>query len=175
MNQKYILTGAPGTGKTSIILELKRRGYSCIEENSREIISDQIQKKGEILPWKNQIAFENKIAQIRMQKYINSPKNEICFFDRSIIDSIAYLKFNNLDVTSQIIDNVKNSHFNKTVFLTPIWEEIYINDNERKENIKQAIQIGAAIIKAYHSRGYKLLEIPKISVKERSDFIIANI
>ena len=43
MNQRYIITGAPGTGKTAIINALmQERGYSCAEENSREIIAEQI-------------------------------------------------------------------------------------------------------------------------------------
>jgi len=39
MNQKYIITGAPGTGKTAIINALMQKGYSCAEEISREIIA----------------------------------------------------------------------------------------------------------------------------------------
>jgi len=35
MNKKYIITGAHGTGKTSIMNKLKERGFNCIDENSR--------------------------------------------------------------------------------------------------------------------------------------------
>ncbi len=174
MNKKYIITGAPGTGKTSIINELKKRGFKCINENSREIIAEQIFERGEILPWKNQIAFENKIANMRTQQYIDSPENCICFFDRSILDGIAYMQVNNLKLTSQIIKNIKKCNFNKSVFYTPIWQEIYENDNERKENIKQAMIIEKAIIKTYKSRGYELTEIPKLSIEERANFIISK-
>ena len=55
--QKFIITGAPGTGKTSIINHLKKKGYNCIDEISREIISEQIAINGEVLPWKNLSAF----------------------------------------------------------------------------------------------------------------------
>ena len=58
MNQKYIITGAPGTGKTSIINEFKNRGFYCVDEGSREIINQQINNGGNILPWKDHIAFE---------------------------------------------------------------------------------------------------------------------
>ena len=37
--------GAPGTGKTSIINELKKRGYECSEEISRNIIIEQFKYK----------------------------------------------------------------------------------------------------------------------------------
>lgn len=175
MNQKYIITGGPGTGKTSVINELKKNGFNCIDENSREIISTQIIKGGKILPWKNQIAFENKISNLRTQQYLTSPEEGVCFFDRSIIDCVAYLKLNNLEVSSTIINNIKKCNFNPAVFYTPIWEAIYINDNERKENIKQAEEIEKSILKTYKSEGYKLIKIPKISIKERVGFIISKI
>ena len=172
MNQNYIITGAPGTGKTSIINELKKRGFHCIDENSREIIADQIITGGEILPWKNQIAFENKIADMRTQQYLASAEDCICFFDRSALDCIAYLKLNNLEATSEIIKNIKKCKFNRTVFYTPIWQEIYVNDSERKENIELAIKVQESIMSTYKSKGYKLIAIPKISITERADFII---
>ena len=174
MNQKYIITGAPGTGKTSIINELKRRGFNCIDENSREIISKQIMIGGEILPWKNQIAFENKVANMRTQQYLSSPENCICFFDRSALDCIAYLKLNNLNATSEIINLIQKCKFNNTVFYTPIWKNIFINDNERKEDIKKAQKIEDHIINIYKSKGYELISIPKISIRERANFIISK-
>lgn len=174
MNQKYIITGAPGTGKTSIINELKLRGFNCIDENSREIIAEQIITGGEILPWKNQIAFENKVANIRKQQYLSSPKNCICFFDRSALDCLAYLKLNNLDATSEIIKHIEECSFNKTAFYTPIWQEIYVKDNERKENIKKAQEIQNNIINVYKSKGYELISVPKLSISERVNFIISK-
>ena len=175
MNQKYIITGAPGTGKTAIINELKKRGFHCIDENSREVIAEQIKNGGEILPWKNQIAFENKISNMRTEQYLTSAKDGLCFFDRSALDCIAYLKLNNLEVTSQILEDIKKCNFRKIAFYTPIWEEIYENDSERKENIATAKKIEISIISTYKSQSYELVEVPKLSIKQRADFIISKI
>ena len=175
MNQKYIITGAPGTGKTSIINELNNRGFNCIRETSREIISEQIAKGGEILPWKNQIAFENKIANMRTKQYLKSTKKSVYFFDRSAIDCIAYLRLNNIQPTSEIIQAVKKCTFNKTAFYTPIWEEIYTNDNERKEKLDQAKKIEIHLLYTYKKKGYKLIEVPRNSIINRTDFILSQI
>ena len=175
MIKKIVITGAPSTGKTTIINALKKEGYSCAEEISRELIAEQIDIGGNILPWKDQIAFENQIANIRTLQYLTIPEDCICFFDRSALDCIAYLKLNNLEATTQIIENIKKCNFNKTVFYTPIWKEIYVNDSERKENIEKAIKIENVIINTYRSKGYELIKIPKLPITERVDFIISKI
>ena len=175
MNQKYIITGAPGTGKTSIINALKERGYSCVKENSREIIAEQIINGGEILPWKNQIAFENLISSKRAKQYESNTKDEIYFFDRSAIDCIAYLKANNLEASDEILETIKTCKFNSNVFYTPIWEEIYTNDSERKEDIITAKNIEKALLTTYQSFGYSLVEVPKLPVNERTAFILSKI
>ena len=174
MNQLYVITGAPGTGKTSIINALKERGYCCIDENSREIIADQIINGGEILPWKNQIAFENLISSKRAKQYARIPKDEIYFFDRSAIDCIAYLKVNNLETSTEILDVIKNCKFNSNVFYTPIWKEIYTNDSERKEDIEKAKIIENFLLSTYQYFDYTLIEIPKLTIEERVDFILSK-
>ena len=175
MNQRYIITGAPGTGKTAIINALMQKGYSCAEEISREIIAEQIIIGGDILPWENQITFENHIARLRKEQYLNSSENKNYFFDRSSIDCIAYLKANKLGRTSEITKIIKQCAFNKQVFITPFWEEIYVNDGERKEDIKAAIKIENSLIETYKSLGYTLVKIPKLSVSERVNFILSKI
>jgi predicted ATPase len=175
MNHKHIITGAPGTGKTAIINALIQKGYSCAEEISRDIIAEQIVSGGDILPWKNQIAFENHIANLRKEQYLNSSENKNYFFDRSSIDCIAYLKANKLDITTKITQIIKQCVFNRQVFITPIWEEIYVNDDERMEDIKTAINIEKSLIETYKSLGYILVKVPKLSVSERVNFILSNI
>jgi len=175
MNQRYVITGAPGTGKTAIINALKERGYCCIDENSREIIAEQIINGGEILPWKNQIAFENLISSKRAKQYTNIPKDGTYFFDRSTIDCIAYLKANNLETSAEILEVIKNCAFNSNVFYTPIWEEIYTNDTERKESIESAITIENFLLSTYQYFDYTLIEVPKLTIEERVDFILSKI
>lgn len=175
MNQKYIITGAPGTGKTAIINALKKEGHSCAEEISRTIITEQIASGGDALPWKNLTAFSQQVIALRKAQHTNAPQNTILFFDRGIIDVIAYLKHDGLAVDDDIMEMVKKFPYNKTVFYTPIWEEIYVTDTERKEDILIAKSIEKALLSTYQSFGYILVEVPKLSVNERAAFILSKL
>ena len=39
--RRYILTGAPGSGKTSILRALGARGYSVVSEAATDVIADE--------------------------------------------------------------------------------------------------------------------------------------
>ena len=173
-NKKYIITGAPGTGKTSIITELKKRDFSCSKEISRDIIAEQIKKKGDILPWKDLNSFSQRVFLARLTQFINTPNNINHFFDRGVIDVIAYMKLENHE-TSHFESKLKNIKYNKKVFYTPIWKDIYVKDVHRKESISKAIKIENQLLKIYKKHNYKMIEIPKFSVEERTDFIISYI
>ena len=175
MNQKYIITGAPGTGKTAIINALKKEGHSCAEEISRTIITQEIASGGDALPWKNLAAFSQQVFALRKAQHTNAPKGKTYFFDRGIIDVIAYLKHDNLTVNNDIMEMVKQFPYNKTVFYTPIWTEIYTNDSERKEDIITAKNIENVLLTTYQSFGYNLVEVPKLTVNERIAFILSKI
>jgi len=175
VNQKYIITGAPGTGKTAIINALKKEGHSCAEEISRTIIIEQIANGGDALPWKNLAAFSQQVFALRKAQHTNAPKGKTYFFDRGIIDVIAYLKHDNLTVNNDIMEIVKQFPYNKTVFYTPIWTEIYTNDSERKEDILTAKNIENVLLTTYQSFGYTLVEVPKLTVNERTAFILSKI
>ncbi len=175
MNQKYIITGAPGTGKTAIIDTLKKEGHSCAEEISRTIIIEQIANGGDALPWKNLAAFSQQVIALRKLQHTNAPQGRTHFFDRGIIDVIAYLKHDKLAVNNEIMEMVKQFPYNKTVFYTPIWAEIYTNDNERKEDIITAKNIENVLLTTYQSFGYNLVEVPKLTVNERIAFILSKI
>ena len=52
-NNAYIITGAPGVGKTTLIHALQKQAVQCIEEPARQIIIEQrlIQGDGESVPF----------------------------------------------------------------------------------------------------------------------------
>ena len=85
------------------------------------------------------------------------------------------MKVDNLEIPNHLKESINKNRYNKEVFYTPMWEEIYINDQERKESIKQAKQIENEILSSYKFYDYQLIKVPKGSVEERANFILSYI
>ncbi len=174
-NLRYIISGGPGFGKTSIIHELENRKFKSIHEISRSIIKEQLEKGGTILPWKDLAAFIGRVLEQRLQQHSQVMDEHIHFYERGMVDVLAYLIKDNLPIPPHYIKAAQVNHYNQLVFLTPPWKEIYLIDNERKEDFSNAEQIHNLIENTYRRLGYQTLNIPMMEVNKRVDFILDTI
>jgi predicted ATPase len=51
MNNRFVITGAPGTGKTTLVEGLSKEGFKTCEEAARLVVLKNLQKENNILPW----------------------------------------------------------------------------------------------------------------------------
>ena len=176
MQKKIIITGGPSTGKSSIIKALVKKGYPCMEEISREVILEAREKGVEHLFVSSPILFSEILLEKRIQQFFDAEKTatENIFFDRSVIDIIAYLNFANSNHTIDFENFLSKNKYN-LVFICPPWKEIHTIDNERYESFEEAKKIHNELVKSYQKEGYSVIEIPFGSIDDRTDFILKNI
>lgn len=168
----FIITGAPSTGKSSVIKELIQRGYICHDEIARQVIKENQDKNNNLVPWVDMLAFSDEVF-FRMQKLLDSMEADtFCFLDRSMVDLIGYMEFAGKEAPSRYAEGAKQAGYSKRVFYMPFWEGIFANDEQRKESVEEAINIDNALRKAYTKLGFKLIEVPKGTVAERVDYIL---
>ncbi|WP_421920501.1 AAA family ATPase [Marinifilum sp.] len=168
---RFIITGGPGSGKSSLLNALKNQGYKGFEEISRIIIREQQEINGDKLPWKNLADFA-EICYERMLKQLDDYNSRsYCFYDRGIPDIIAYVRRGGLQVPSKYFENCNQYH--PSVFITPPWQQIFINDAERPESFKDSMEIYQYLKNTYKELGFQIIELPKASIKKRVEFIEA--
>lgn len=173
--KSYIITGAPGTGKTSIIEELSSRGYLGLDEIPRKLLKSKLAEKLGISPFKDlerfaQIVFDEMYTQlIEAQK-----EGKICFFDRALPDVFAYLNNSSLPIPKGYYKKLGRCHYEENVFICPPWQEIYFSDSIRPYPFEETLKLHEQIVSTYEKLSFNLIEVPKVSVKERTNFVINN-
>jgi predicted ATPase len=171
--KKIVITGGPGTGKTSIINELIKRNITCLEEISRQVTLDA-QKRGiDQLFLTEPLLFSDMLLEGRQKQYVEAETYDspYIFLDRGIPDVVAYMDFFKTDYPERFV-NACEAHTYDHVFILGPWQEIYTSDNERYENFDQAVEIHHCLVDTYSKYGYDLHDVPFESVEKRTDFIL---
>lgn len=171
--KKIVITGGPGTGKSTLINELINRGYTCLEEISRQVTIDAKKNGVDQLFLTNPLSFSELLLKGRQMQFIEAEMfgNETVFFDRGIPDVLAYMDFIGDTYPERFKDACENSNYDMVFILKP-WEAIYTIDNERYESFEQAIKIHDNLVNTYKNYNYTLVDVPFDTVEKRTNFIL---
>lgn len=171
----YVISGGPGFGKTVLIEKLKELGYPVGGEIARQIIAQQIEEGGELLPWKNVVGFEEKVMEERIRFLNRSDIYPVVFSDRGLPDQAAYSWYKGKVLSEQLKAALAVNRYAKKVFLTPPWRKIYRNDQIRSETFEEAEKIHSFIVEAFLENGYELIDLPFVSPEKRIEFILKSL
>lgn len=181
--KKIVITGGPGTGKTSIIAELKNQNYHCFDEIIRSLTIEAKEENHASKHISNPIGFVNnpldfntrllngRLDQFKQAAFIEKP---LVFFDRGIPDVLAYMSFFNQSYSEDFINICQKNRYSD-IFLLPPWGAIYTVDNERFESFDEALKIHDYLEDIYKKLGYNIIEVPFGSIQERTNFIINSL
>lgn len=171
---KFVITGGPGFGKTSLLKELEKNGYKVFHEAARAIIEEQEKLDNPILPWKNRTEFDYKLIQKMLVDYQEYNPNYYNFYDRGFPDLIGWRRYAELD-TKDIEKIVDSYPYEKLVFITQPWSEIYERNQHRPYSFYEASRINHFLENCYSDLGYFIEYLPKIDIKERTEFVIRKV
>ena len=171
-----IITGGPGSGKSTLIGALEQRGLRCHREVSRELIRRESSRPGGHTPWSDLLAFSRlAFREMLLQHDHAVGHGDTCFLDRGIPDIFGYLLNRGEGIPEEFVIGHARCRYHATVFILPPWQEIYVNDSERPQSFEEAVSIYRSIREVYESFDYTLVEVPRAPVAERCRFVLSHI
>jgi predicted ATPase len=173
MSRHVVISGCSGGGKSTLLAELARRGFAVVPEPGRRIVEEEIARGGSALPWTDLSAFARRAIAIARLDKAQAPKaSGWVFFDRSLIDAAAALAHAGGE---QVPDGLHDNRYHRRVFFTPPWSDIFESDPERRHGFDEAVAEHGRLRTAYHALGYEIVDLPKVAVSDRADFVLASL
>ena len=174
--KRYILTGTPGCGKTSLISALADKGYEVIHEAATDVIAVE-QDKGNAEPW-TKPSFIDEIIKLQhqRQKEVEISDTKLQFFDRSPVCTYAlaiYLGYQPSSALLEEIDRVKTIYENKVFFIENLG--FCEPTAARKISFEEALKFEKIHEEAYAKFGYECVKIPAKPLIERVAIILGAI
>ena len=174
MKKRYIITGAPGTGKTTLVNALNRKGHTTFEEVSRKVIMSEQRINGIKTPWQDMVGFTNSVYDQTINE-LALPTTEFSFVDRGLADNIAYLRLKKSPISIKFLNFDYKKFYHSTVFFLPIWKEIYLQDEQRLQSFEEAKKLQFLLLKTYKKLDFSIELLPKLAISKRVQFIESKI
>ncbi|MHC2463066.1 AAA family ATPase [Bradyrhizobium embrapense] len=175
LNSRFVLiSGCSGGGKSTLLAELRGRGYPVVEEPGRRIITDELASGGTAQPWIDAAAFLRRAIDVALKDMAEANAySGWVFFDRGLVDAASALEA----LTGEpVLHPVCSNHrYHARVFMTPPWPEIYVNDAERRHSFEAATAEYQRLMETLPRLDYNVISLPKISPSARADFVLTTL
>lgn len=173
--KRYILTGTPGSGKTSLLHALKNQGYSVVEEAATDIITLE-HGHGNPEPWR-QASFIDKITRLQKKRQIevSTFPDGLQIYDRSPICTLAlnrYLGYPPSDCLLEELERIERENiYQKQVFFL---EHLGFCQptKARKISFEESLLFEKIHAETYTSLGYNLMKVAPEAILQRVNCII---
>ena len=169
--RRFILTGTPGAGKTAILRQLERDGYSVVEEAATDVIALS-QAWGEAEPWTH-ASFIDMIADLQRRRQLRAAHEpcDVQFHDRSAVCTAAlaaYLGFPVPSALAQELERLRTEKiFEREVFF--IRNLGFVAPTEaRRISFEEALRFEQIHEQTYRDMGFSIVWIEPGSVADRA-------
>jgi predicted ATPase len=168
--RRFIITGAPGAGKTAVIRHLELEGFSVVEEAATDVIA-AAQAQGTMEPW-TAPSFVDAIARLQKDRQIRASYEpaEVQFHDRCVVCTAAlgiYLGYPVSEFLAEELERVKQEGIfqSRVFFLRNLG---FITRTEaRRISFEETVRFEKIHEDTYREFGFELVSVEPGSVLQR--------
>ena len=174
----YVLTGRSSSGKTTLIKELEKRGYTVLHETAREVLEERKDYERTTEEW---IYRQREMfgRQLKQEEDAIKLGEKVIFSDRGLPDVLAYC----LHLVGYIPDELKAFDLRKRYSGIFVPDKLpFKADGTRIEKDDNEVEeIHEKVMNSYRTQGYNPISVPVFpgnleeSVNGRIEFILDRI
>jgi predicted ATPase len=168
--RRYVLTGAPGAGKTTLIDALRGRGHAVVAEAATDVITRR-HAAGVDEPWAD-AAFLEEIVELQRSRE-RAATGEVIFFDRSPLCTLALARHMSFAVPAALTAAVAEAvtAYQAQAFLVrPLG--FVVKTAVRRISYPDSLRFAAIHQDVYTEHGFTLVDVPAAPVAERLAVIL---
>ena len=160
--KRFIITGAPGAGKTAILRQLELDGFGVVEEAATDVIA-AAQARGIAEPWTDR-GFIDDVARLQQQRLLRASHqpDDVQFHDRSVVCTAAlatYLGYPFSEFLTSELERIrKEAIFQERVFFVRNLGFI-VPTEARRISFEETIRFESIHEETYRSFGFELISI----------------
>ncbi|CAM4468834.1 hypothetical protein MB901379_03320 [Mycobacterium basiliense] len=168
--RRYIITGTPGAGKTSIVRGLARLGHRVVEEAATDIIACR-QLHGETQPWTG-AAFIDEIVTVQRerQRATDAATDDVVVFDRSPVCTHALARHLGQPISATLsseLDRINTEHVYESAVIFIRNLGFCEPTAARRISYQDALKFERIHQHSYRAFGYQIIDIPADSLNAR--------
>jgi predicted ATPase len=171
MLRRFVLTGAPGAGKTALAVALRDRGYVIVAEAATDVIADE-HAHGIAEPWRNG-GFLDDIVRLQRQRQLAPIAGDlqVQVYDRSPLCTLALARYLQRPVTPLLAEEVARvideRIYEPTVFFVrPLG--FIAPTPARRISYEESLRFEAIHEAVYHEHGFQLVDVPAGTINQRA-------
>lgn len=176
--RRFIITGAPGAGKTAIIRQLELDGFSVVEEAATDVIA-ATQARGTDEPWRDP-SFIDAIAELQKARQTRASyhPDDVQFHDRSVVCTAAlavYLGYPLSPLLNSELERIKKEtiYQNRVFFIRNLG---FIKPTQaRRISFEETLRFERIHEEVYRSFGFELVSVEPGGLLQRVNAVKACI
>ena len=175
---RVVVTGGPGSGKTTLVEALGRRGYATVPEAALQVIEALNAKHGVDgqKAWRrdHRAAFQRAVLERQIELEAAAPEGATVFFDRGRLDGVAYCRFHGVAMEPDYLRLSSGGRYDRVLVLATLRAFEERSDTGRTSDRRESLALGEALAAVYREAGYPVLHVPELADPDRRvSFVLA--